>query len=327
MIEPVILADAATLNDTTAQSAALDTAKMTPPSNRPMLVRDICIGVRSPRNLAFPRWINPAIALQIKIEAGRFVVTQGFIPAWLLGSNNDKQADFNGVDSAGTSNNTIATGGQSMSRLKWILPRPMYLPPNTPLRVSVKQVQIFAEQAGYQQFVNFSARGLLLDRQQRTTDVPYVSSFVSPVPLSGPNTARVQSGQLELCNVLDKPVTLHRLIGRIAWQVPFTVGNPFWNPGEDDAIGFRGDDGSGDPTLAVPRAYGVLLKDSGGVAMTSGATSEYLPFWSIFAPGYNSWTMQRVLKANEHITAILSKPATAKVCPMISMVGYRTERI
>lgn len=312
MIEPVVLADAATLTEA-ATIKTLDSAKMTPPSNRPMLVRDICIAVRHQRD-AFT-WKNPAMHLQIKIEAGRFVLTQGFVPAWLLGSVPDKAADYGGTIS------TILNAGQDLARVKWILPKPMYLPPNTQLKVTLQQAPLFTQPGGFSLLANISARGLLLDKGQSVAEVPYVSAFV---PLVG----NLQSAQLELCNVLDKPVTIQRLLGRIAWQTSQAAGTSTnFAPAEDDALGFRGDEGSGDPLQAVPRAFSLLLKDSMGVALTSGPTSEYLPFWSVFAPGAGGWNMPRVLAANEHITAILSKAPTATQRPMISMVGHRTERI
>jgi hypothetical protein len=160
---------------------------------------------------------------------------------------------------------------------------------------------------------------VLLEQKQATTDVPYVSAFV-------PAVGAMQSAQQELCNVLDKPVTLHRLLGRIATAADQS-GGPATQK-EDDALGFRSGTGAfTDPTLAVPRLFGMRLQDSMGVALTSGPTSEYLPFWMLFPPGGNAWTMQRELKANEHVVATLSTPPTALMRPMISMVGYRTERI
>lgn len=327
MIEPCIIGDAATLSFRTAETATFDAAKMTPPSNRPMLVRDICIGVRVPTSGASMQ--NPGLGHNIKIEAGRFTVTQGFIPTWLLAPVFDKKQD-NGARTS--SAHALGALAQDAWHMKWILPKPMYLPPNTQLKVSIQRDDLYDTlvgpsgtwNMGSTQIVNVSARGLLLDKQQATSEVPFVSAFV-------PGTGQLQSAEQDLCNVLDKPLTLHRLIGRIAWKtfpfLGFGTINPYWVNGMEDAIGFRGDENTGDPLQAVPRAFGVRLRDSLGVALTSGITSEYVPFWTVFPPGSNAWNMQRVLQANEHISATLSAAVTAYKRPMISMVGYRTERI
>lgn len=300
MIEPVLMADqSATI--VPGSTVSLNAEQMTPPSNRPMLVRDITFVVFSTFGST---WQNTGLLVQAKINAGRFAVTNGFVPLSLMGPVTDRRAEF------------ISITGQtlSVSYFKWILPKPMYLPPNTQMQFTFQTSPLsFIGVGSGSAIVLASVRGLLLDKQQSTAEVPYVTAFI-------PTTTQLQSGQQDLANVLDKPLKLHRLLGRIVFQ--YLV-----NSNLDDAVGSRGDEGGGDPLVAVARNYQLRLRDSMGTALTIGNTSEYVPFWTLFAPGSYGWPMQRTLDPNEHLIATLSTLPTANKRPMVSMVGHRTERI
>lgn len=312
MIEPVTLYDSTTIIN--GQSAILRTDRMTPPGNRPMLVRDILFTLSVVWQGALELQLGALVRARINI--GRFITSAQHIPIWLYGAVPDAYLESleSATQAGGNLVLTAAGASANFARYRWVLPKPMYVPPGTPISAS------FAREDGVASLgfagstaitVQMSARGILLHQKMPTTQVPYVGAFVPE------SIAQVQTREDDMRNVLDGPINVHRLIGRVASSSGTSVV---------DALG------ANEFTAATAAAfrYKMRLRDSNGLDITNGGSAgssgDFIPMCSIFPAQSRAWTFKKTLAPKEQLLAQFDRAPAAAAWPMISFVGSREER-
>lgn len=307
MIEPVALY--ANVSLTNGQSVGMDVRKLTPPGNRPMLVKDILFTIRA--NTASVGGIQLGTVIRARIRNGRFDMSNAPIPLWLHGTVPDALSES--IDTYGVAQPQIGGAFYGFSRYRWVLPKPMYVPPGASIQPTFfRDDSIVTFPGGITSLtvvtVQMSVRGLLLDKAMHSSIVPFIGAFV-------PVTGQMQSREDDLRNTLNVPWNTHRLMGRVA----SSGAQPGGASGVTDGLaplGFSAVD-------ARPYRNQVKIDDNNGLAITNG----FVPMCSVFPAQGRNWTFVRTMNVGDQLRITLADLPTTNAWPMVALIGSREEHV
>lgn len=303
MIEPVTLYDSTTL--TNGQAKGLDLSRMIPPGNRPMLVKDLNFTLRFAAQPSTEVQLGALVRARIRI--GRFDTSNTPVPIWLYGAVADSLTEV--INFYGPTVRDGAGNFQTIVRHRWVLPKPMYVPPGAAIAPTFfRDDSVVTYPAGLNAntviTVGFSARGLLIHDRMKESIVPFVGAFV-------PGATQLRSLEDDLRNTLNKTVNIHRLGGRVAMS---GATNDI-----RDALGAM------NFSTATAQAFRNQLRitDDDGTDITGGL----VPFTSVFPAQGRSWTFTKAMRPGQQLIVTLDRAPAAAAWPMVSFVGSRIEPI
>jgi hypothetical protein len=280
---PFVAADVVSIS--ALKTASFNAADLQPDAQRAVLVREVVFSIISPDGVV--GGVNTPLewggGFRVKMKAGPYEMIPEYVPIWLLQPRHHFYPDAVGMHST----------------YRWILPRPMWLPPGASVqavceRGAVVDVGVPAG-AGLDYKVRLALRGEYASARAPSSVVPFVSAFLPEAP-------RQHSTDRELKNTLDHPVEVHRLVGRILVHAAGTI---------------FGNEATPSGTQQVP----LTIRDSYGYAITSNQVT-----WDdVFPWAGRAWTFRRRLNPGENYVVALGAPPTATMRPMISLVGSREE--
>lgn len=245
--------------------------------------------------------------IAVKLDLGTIELTNGFVPAWALGMDEDQYANvqyFENLPSGVIQKNS--------SYYRWRLPKPLYVPAGATV-VPQFQHRGFST-VPVQIGIGYSGRALPANAPPPQTNfVPWVTSYFSKAfVLSDTATDFDTSSNTDIFNKWDQPVQLQRLgihcpmvdLAAGSWyEWTVNVGSMF------DYIQTRIVDSGGLPVVRKYTPIGQLVNPSNRTWEMSGAIMPPGSFWNVF------------LRCDPVLSPPLTKTLVAQ--PQVALVGYR----
>lgn len=204
--------------------AVPDHGQLQPIERTPMLVDEIHFNARTTNaDLS----VDPRGILSAKITAGRFAITNGFVPLAGL----EYAYLTNSLHGAKTLASTDYAG-KSITGSRWRLPVPLYVPPGTTLFTEYQMSPFYylasSSVTTIVADVTYIGRLLPIDFEiPRTIKVPYATAIQTPGFSSAQYSAwnkRLESKDLQLGNPFDVPFYAQRFVMR-NYEVNGYAGN------------------------------------------------------------------------------------------------------
>lgn len=130
------------------------------------------------------------------------ILTNGFIPFWLLGKTEQEPSQvFIG-------GNAVAAGGASALYI-WRLSRPWYIPPNVPVNAQLQHSGALRDTV--RGMIGLAGRYVDV---RSTSFVPYASAYVSK-PFGYSDVDTDESNERDLVNITGRVLTVDRIIARV----------------------------------------------------------------------------------------------------------------
>jgi hypothetical protein len=304
MHAPIILSDSVSL--AAGATGVLDLTKLQAPQSQAMFVREIVFTASLPASAGDLGGIVWA-----KIEAGRFAITNDFVPIWNFAPPYDRYYnDLNALGQVGARGDGITT---TYTTYRWILPAPMYVAPGGGIKCTFFRTNRFdasftAAVTGASITARCAVIGNLTDgKTPAEIDVPYVTAFVPAV--SGDTGVR-KSLERDLSNECGKVITTQRFVGAILGLAGAATSTPkrYYS-------------------LSQANAVKVGIIDPYNRSITSNPTQPAVDWEAIFHPQDPTWTLRQRVDPGRNYQVTLSKtPALQNPgIPMISLVGSRKE--
>jgi hypothetical protein len=260
--------------------------------------------------------VNRGGSLKAKIVVGTHMMTNSFVPVWLLGKCDTPEAECHpDVGAVGP-----AATGSYYGAWTWILPKPLYVLPSMPIAIQVQRAgplgglpgDAFAiDSPGTTLPIWISVTGGYIERGFKAPsviDVPYVTAMVGSATVVGQAVTPLPinySQKSDLENPFSRPLEIERLTGRLRNFNPLSAF-----PG---AVEF-------DYLLPNPT---IFMRDSLGY----GLTRDYVPFNEVFDVSRRDWCIRRSIPSREYYSAIVNSNGVANLYPQVAIVGSRKEEI
>jgi hypothetical protein len=241
--------------------------------------------------------------------AAGFIPIGCYAPRWSYGS------EETGVIYAGT----VEFGGGSnayraYARVRWALPKPLYLGPGDVLRCSVQRHPTFAANLSPLVTPDIHVQVAYIGRVVASgtppppmRQVPWVS-YMQKL-----SSAAVASSNQEFRNPFTRPLMVQRFTWRSYREL--TGGS----------YSFRELFGDGVPAVNPVYYESIQVEDSLGYRVTN----DYVPIGYVFDPFRRAWTFSRPIGPREQFNVKLSRSVSLAtgitVITNIGMVGYRDE--
>lgn len=301
--------------------------------DNPMAIDEIHFQVRTAySDTLHPAYLNFGGTIRVKLSLGRFALSNVFVPVGCLGTmfwgNTLDSATFASLYSPETVI-TDFTQFSYTSYFRWKLPRPVVAPVGMPIEAQIIRVpdgisQVFPL-ANTAVTVNMTYVGRAVKKKLPRapyTAVPYVGFFGKV--FTTPSVAT--SGQLDLYNPFQSPLTVQRLIGR--WQNVFldsvTPTNSY--------MGLDVQDTGGQTPIVFPLTQ---LRTFSGFNITNG----FIPGDAVFDANTKSFPAHIILNRGEGFDVTIDStaglPATQEAgsaydgsnTSLVTMIGWRNENV
>lgn len=189
----------------------LDANKLSNVFKRPIEIREIRFAVVTPLStLTADMWFGGVI--QAILEIAGHSVTQDYVPVGVLGS--PQQPVTEAVSDAAN----VGTTPSIANYFRWVLPKPVVLPPETGVRGNIRldAMNMLSNGKNGNMTTAFTAAvtttvvGRYLDRGfklPRTQAIPYATAWVG-------NRDGTRSQQLNLTNPFEMPLQVEKFVGR-----------------------------------------------------------------------------------------------------------------
>lgn len=283
---------------TPSQIKPLDSAAMGNKFRLPMLLDSLWVSIYQAGTSLGTGYVAMGSQVALSVRSGRLALTNGFVPVWILGTQLLGQFGEYVTENPGFTNYPFY-----YEAYEWRLPRPMWIQPGQGL-----QIDVLKDALGTGTYnIQVVAKGRIFPDNStptpQTIHVPYVTAFIpgsgtSPFVLGNGALTTSVSNTNDLRNPFDDIFYAQRMIGRVRGNTDGTIS-------ED---------------------VGSLL-----VSMTSTSglvvTNDYLPFEMVFEFSRRALTFRRKFNNKESISASIIKTNGANLIPMISLVGYRHEKL
>lgn len=307
MIEPVTLYASTTI--LSGGSATLSAERMTPPGNRPMLVRDILLTLNILGDVNNEE-LNLGAVVRGRFRVGRYDMSNSHVPLWLYGNVPNTLIESVDNEFQGLMKVDDAAGLRQLARYRWVLPKPMYVGPGWTIQTSFSRddsvTGIVAPLTTAAITIQMSVRGILLHQKAATTHIPYVGAFV-------PVTGQLQSRGDDLKNTLDKAIEIHRLTGRLVESGPGLIRDLLSG---QDVLG-------ADLVTATLFRRNIRIRDDNLLDITGG----FVPMCSVFPAQGRSWIFKKALQSGHQLIVTTDAVPTTTSWPMVSFVGSRVEPV
>lgn len=269
-----------------------DTAELTSPFRRPMLIDEVRFSYISP--LGVDATLAPSI--RCKLVVGRTAITStrdggGFVPIWAFGPRLGGDKSIEAVTDA------IFAANVKAGHFRWRLPKPLFIPAGQSIVPSFYRQQ---DGLGGTARVAVAVVGHQLGDAAKVTpakvDVPFVAYYEQPV-----NQAASISSELDLVNPFRVPLNCQRFVFRIVRVIATT-------------------------SITEGIAVNITMKDSAGVNIVGDSSSST----GVFDRETRSWTFARVLPPKQrYVVSISNANAGSAVTdynqPQMSLIGWRQE--
>jgi hypothetical protein len=244
-----------------------------------------------------------------------------YIPAFLLGPRIYRR--FSTINNDNLEFNAGANAYADQNAYTWTLPRPLYLPPNTPIKFKVRRsstIALLDDAALYANpfTVEVAAVGTRLATKPRlsTRAIPHIHAW-SP---RNANSLRVESGEA-FRNLHKQPLNLTRLIGGTATNAGASIDGSTFGPAASIIT---------DPTL-------IQIYDANGndvlvsvppVPLSPSNPNAPVPISSLFLAKTNSVRISDRLEVNQTYRMVVSPVSAAPAdlflrLPMIGLESFR----
>lgn len=242
----------------------------------------------------------------VKLDLGTIELTNGFVPAWALGMDEDQ---YSSVQYREDPPSGLVV--KSSSYYRWRLPKPLYIPAGT---TAVPQFQHRGFSAVPVQIgIGYSGRALPANAPAPAVNfVPWVTAYYSKAfELQPAGTNFDQSAATDIFNKWDQPVMLQRL-GLHCPIIDLNAGS--WYEWANNAGSFyeyiqaRIVDSGGLPIVRKYTPIGQIVNAMNRTWEMSGATMPPGTFWNVF------------LRCGP---AIAELERTLIAQPQMALVGYR----
>lgn len=302
--------------------------------DNPMAIDEIHFQVRTGYSSTLhPVYLNFGGTIRIKLMLGRFALSSVFVPIGCLGTTfGGGTLGYATFASAVYSPETVITEFTQFSYtsyFRWKLPRPLVSPVGMPLEAQAIRVpdgisQVFPL-ADTSVTVNMTYVGRAIKKRLPKTilaPVPYVGLFANV--FSTPSVAT--SGQLDLYNPFQSPLTVQRLIGR--WQNVFLdSATP-----TSSRMGLDVQDGGGTTPIVFPLTQ---VRTFSGFNITNG----FIPGDAVFDANTKSFPLHVMLERGQGIGVDIDstagvpdtqEPGSAydgSNTSLVTIIGWRNENI
>jgi hypothetical protein len=325
---PVILSDSVTLAE--GENKQMDVQALSNVFDTPMVIDEIRTQISLPDIDLQVANFGGSVRLQLTV--GRYALSDTYIPVGCLGTMFDGgELDLTGITpqvySPESTYGYIISDPTTVGYFRWKLPRPLVCPIGMPLQAKIsRQVEGLSEIYPDTDplTVNVSYAGRAAKKHlppDITVPIPYVGFFENVFSSASVAT----SGQLDLYNPFQSPLTVQRLIGR--WQnIYLDTGTP-----GDSWIGLDQSETSGSTSILFPSTQ---IRTFSGFFITNG----FIPGQAIFEANTRSLPMNILLERSEGIEVIIDATAgipstgaqptpTGSNTSLVTMIGWRNERL
>jgi hypothetical protein len=245
---------------------------------------------------------NEGGQVSVRFRMNTFDLSEDFVPVWLHGpklSDGDSFFDTEDGNNFATRDPADGTGYLNVGHYRWVLPKPMYVPPGGALRPIFRRD--FNTAGDISVNVAYSGRVIMDDGLSRESNIPFIGVFN---PSDATITAQggvVQSDAKNLFNPFNRPLRVQRFLARLR-NGPDTI----------DAVN--------DVTRISGQLVTLRMQDSMGYDVIKNAT----PIMEAIDVNRRAWTFSRDLSPKEWFLAEF-RGATIARAPQMAMMGYRKE--
>lgn len=280
-----------------------DQLRLQNPRKTPILIDEIRFNVSPGASTVAVRHV--AGDLRVDLRLGRTPLTNGFVPIWnlCLGVNQSFGAGIASVPDQG------GDFARAPSLYTWHLPRPLYIPANDHLDVTVQNIAVHFDTSKTCRVVY---AGRVIDPKAPVPDVidvPWATAFVGTANAAGTD-ATEQTREHHLNNPFKVPLRVQRFIGRIS-----------------QVNGSRADAASAAAVNAALQYVTIRMVDSQGKVVIRDPT----PFSHVFSIKDRAWTVNALLPAHgfyiAYFTEDYSPLAGNALQVYLSMIGHRQVRL
>lgn len=321
---PIVLSTDADLEE--GENLQLDAQALSNFFDTPMVIDEIRVQIKSPDN--FLTIGNFGGSIRLKLTLGRYALTDVYVPVGCLGPTFDGGTIDNAVYQVGTYSPECIPAQFSTYQVgffRWKLPRPLVVPVGMPLEAKISR-QIEGLNLVYPDNTTVSVNVAYVGRVTKkrlpkgiTVPIPYVGLYENVFT----SASVAVSGQRDLYNPFQSPLTVQRLIGR--WQnIYLDSGTP-----QASLISLDANGSLGSTAIDFPLTQ-IRLFDGFNV------TNRLIPGASIWEENTRAFNMNVELGPREGfevtIDATAGVPSTgAQPSPdgsntsLVTMIGWRNE--
>lgn len=285
-----------------------DAGQLVSPFRAPLVIHAVNFMVRYPNADSTSLNIQCGASVRARFRVGNLSLSDAAIPLWVHGTSLPDESAGYVTDAAFI--------GTNVSMYRWVLPRPLYIPPGS---ILLPQFQRDADGMPEDMDVLVSYEAAIPLPGAPAPKVMHLPVLALFSPEETTAAASFTSGATELHNPFQDEVHVQRLIGRIRVRNAAPGGGVLANISE--LVGHLVPGGG----LSVAEAL-VSLRDSLGYDVVKTPT----PFADVFDVTRRAWTFERTLEPKEWYRAQVSTPlvdpahTTAwSVQPHIALIGHR----